>query len=753
MPCSVSMETSVMPHSAPRIPQAVEFWKLVSSWPMPGSGPHGAGGGGHCIFNEAPLRTRVTCGSSLSHHTEAGPFCGTVAMLPLGASKPQGPNTLPNLMEKGLKVLRSVCSRDSQAPEWTPRPRQHSLSKSAQAISWYCRRQNELAQNPSPEDRSFLSEVETMRKVFLSRPGCPQFCTRATSMSDCGTAVACAVPEQERPGSESWKMIRDSFSSQRGSDMKVDATPVPEYEEAPGKCPGPPVQRQCQGHRVVLTPGLRESCGMLSASLHLASRYTGGPHLAFSKSACEFNYLRKKSKTPTLSPVLGLGHLGKRTPWYISVIHEKDYCLSMLVEEVQRLSQLKVQVQKKDERILMLQEEAEVLKKQLKYLLRSKFEETFLRQGVKEQPSDGGPKQAGGLSAQKASSQDEEEELQRWGQMQEEYVMMDRARDLEGRAQEKEGLEGEAKRAAGAESKDAVGTEGAVHEGGEEEEEWGVAGLELEIDEKESLEEEEGGRKRICSMDEDFEEELIAQLEEYEQVIQEFQFELEVARARQSLATGACISLQRQVDYQESQLQKMNMANELLQKELREREHQIQAMTDKFSSLRDEKKQKELTGLVEKDNLLLRQKVWDLEHELMDREDTISKTNAQVRELQTQVDLSQAHLQRQRRLQEETETRMETVQEAEQQTRVALESTQARLEKLRNKIMQAAYSVSGIKSLTTEISDQDILEALQRIITERTDYYNQLRQKGVKVPPLQQSELFSSPSRSKKLAK
>ncbi|XP_066228717.1 coiled-coil domain-containing protein 27 [Saccopteryx leptura] len=619
-------------------------------------------------------------------------------MLPLGASKPQGPNTLPNLMEKGLKVLKSMCGRDSQAPEWTLHPRQQST----QAINWYYRRQNELAQDSSPEDRSFLSEVEAMRKVFLSRPGCPQFCTRATSMSDCGSAVVRAVPEEERPGSESWKMTRDSFSSQRGSDMKVD-----------------------------------------------------GPHLAFSKSACEVNYLRKKSKTPTLSPVLGLGHLGKRTPWYISVIHDKDYCLSVLGKEVQRLSQLKEQVQKKDETILTLQEEAEVLRKQLKYLLRNKFQETFLRQGVKEQPSDWGPKQAGGLSAQKASSHDEEEELQRWGQMQEEYVMMDRARDLEGRAQEKEGLAGEAERATGAGGKDAVGTEGAVLEGVAEEVEWGVAGLDLEIDEeRESLEEEEeGGRRRVCSMDEDFEEELIAQLEEYEQVIQEFQFELEVARARQSLATGACISLQRQVDYQESQLQKMNVENELLQKELREREHQIQAMTDKFSSLRDEKKQEELTGLVEKDNLLLRQKVCDLEHELTDREDTISKTNTQVRELQTQVDLSQAHLQRQRRLQEETETRMETVQEAEQQARVALESTQARLEKLRNKIMQAAYSVSGIKSLTTEISDQDILESLQRIITERTDYYNQLRQKGVKVPPLQQSELVSSPSRSKKLAK
>lgn len=38
----------------------------------------------------------------------------------------------------------------------------------------------------------------------------------------------------------------------------------------------------------------------------------------------------------------------------------------------------------------------------------------------------------------------------------------------------------------------------------------------------------------------------------------------------------------------------------------------------------------------------------------------------------------------------------------------------------------------------------------QRIISERTDYYNQLKQKGVKVPPLQQTEILSSASKSKK---
>lgn len=40
---------------------------------------------------------------------------------------------------------------------------------------------------------------------------------------------------------------------------------------------------------------------------------------------------------------------------------------------------------------------------------------------------------------------------------------------------------------------------------------------------------------------------------------------------------------------------------------------------------------------------------------------------------------------------------------------------------------------------------------VQKIITERSDFYSQLKQKGVKVPPLQQADVFLS--RAKKVPK
>ncbi|XP_044092204.1 coiled-coil domain-containing protein 27 [Neovison vison] len=550
-------------------------------------------------------------------------------MLPVGrASPPEKQSTVPNLMEKGLMLLQCMASRDNLVPEWKLRRRQQSLSKSAQAISrFYRKKQGEYKQAPSPEDTSFTAKLDELRKAFLERPGCPQFSTKATSMSHYGSATSAQVAEELCTGSDSWKVTQDPSCSQRASDTTVDG--------------------------------------------HL---------LPFSKSACEFNYLRKRSESQTMSPVpsspvLARSYPKKRLPWYISVIHEKDHCLLSLGEEVKRLSELELRLRKKEEEVLALQEEREDLKRQLKCLLKSKGQETFVCQCVKDPV----PKPAGRLSILKTFFRDEEL-LQHWRQCQEESALICLGKDLDN-------IGGQEEEAAGAEA-----------EAAEDEEGKGPA-----------------GRKGAAPKE-----------------------------------GGAIASLQRQVDFQEAQLQTLSTENETLRKELRERKEQLQAMSDKFSNLREDKKLKEMTGIIEKDNLLLCQQVSELQSQLDKQERAIAEYDAKVSQLQAQVSQNQNHLQRRKWLQEEMLSKNELIQQAEQQARVALESAQSRLERLRNKIIQATFSTSGAKSFATEISDNDILEALQRIISERADYYNQLKQKGVRVPPLQQTEALSSLNKSKK---
>ncbi|KAM5160832.1 coiled-coil domain-containing protein 27 [Callospermophilus lateralis] len=563
---------------------------------------------------------------------------------------------VPHPLAKGLMILQNVSSRDTQNPEGRQLRNQHSLSRSAQAVSRYYRKMSDLKDTDSPD--GFVSEMEEMRRAFLRRPGCPQFSTRATSISQLGSGTVVSLPREVCVSPETWRMMEDPLLDRRGLDTGVDRRLIP-----------------------------------------------------FSKSACELSHLHKEdeSRTPspvTSSPLTAQSFPRHRMPWYISVIHEKEHSLLMLEEEIRRLSELETQVQQKDQEILALQGEKEVLRKQLKCLLRSKSQETPASADRKERPSEA--QKLGVLSLLKSLYKDEEEQ-ERWVQ-------------------------------------GSMGRMGAVLEEGtegEEEDEEEDGDQEESEEQRWELREEEGSPPRKAySLTESFEEELMAQLEEYERMLVEFQSELGVTRTRYALATGTITTLQRQVEFQESQLRKINADNELLRKELRERKQQLQAMSDKFSSLREEKKHQEMMGLIQKDNLVLRERVSELETELTKRDLAITELSTKVGELQTQTDLDQDHRQRWKQLHEDLQSRNEVVQQAEQATRVALECAQSRLERLRSRIIQATFNVSGIKSLATELSDNHILEALQRIISERSDYYNQLKQKGVRVPPLQQSEIM-----------
>lgn len=123
--------------------------------------------------------------------------------------------------------------------------------------------------------------------------------------------------------------------------------------------------------------------------------------------------------------------------------------------------------------------------------------------------------------------------------MQEECAAADRGRDLEAGGEEEEGLAGEDERPAADGAQGRAGGQAAVPGDGEK--------LEQEdVEEEKEDEVDQGSSRRACSLDEAFEEELMAQLEEYEQVIQDFQTELESTRTRYSLATGRAPETPRQ---------------------------------------------------------------------------------------------------------------------------------------------------------------------------------------------------------------
>ncbi|XP_010626115.1 coiled-coil domain-containing protein 27 isoform X2 [Fukomys damarensis] len=676
----------------------------------------------------------------------------------------------PHPIAQGLRTLRSMAGREARGLEQRLHQAPHGLGKSALATS--CSRKMKPPK-AVPSLSGFASEMAALRKAFLMRPSCPQFSTKATSVSHLGSGSSIHLPRVLGSCSKGQRGTEDWLLERRASDRSSDGRP-----------------------------------------------------LLGSKSACELGMWRRSSlQIP--SPAHSWWVPGQKLPWYISIIQEKDRSLLSLGEEVQRFSKLETQVQKKDREIQMLQREMEALQKQLKCIIRSKGLETPPLLSWRESTWEKVGPLLGRLSLLRTTHTDQEDELQP-EQMQGDDTLAElgRALSLElGGDEEDQGPGTEPKTARDAGARDSAGRSGSVQEEGaeEEEEEEEDEKLEEEEDEEELPQEGDSSWGRVFSMTESFEDKLLAQLEEYERTLLGFQGELEALRLKYCLATGTIVSLQRQLTCQESQMQKVSSQNEALHKELRERKQQLQAMSSKvlaqhtpgphspealvylvmgtwpqgshaadrlnlnpcqaygralllrlccplflspdhsalatspqpwacassrFSRLREDKKHQEVMGLIEMDNLGLRQHTSGLERELAKRDVTIAELTAKVSQLQAQVSLEQEHKQRWRQLQEDVQGRHESMQQAELQAQVALESTQARLERLRDKIMQAAFSVTGVRALSVEISDSDILEALQRIISERNDYYHQLKQTGAKVHPPQQVEIL--PSKSKK---
>ncbi|XP_048823879.1 coiled-coil domain-containing protein 27 [Lagopus muta] len=243
---------------------------------------------------------------------------------------------------------------------------------------------------------------------------------------------------------------------------------------------------------------------------------------------------------------------------------------------------------------------------------------------------------------------------------------------------------------------------------------------------------------------------LMAQLTALQKAHKELRAELQKAEDDYNMATGAMCSLQRQLEIRESQLRRTESENERLQKEIRGRENQLQAMSAKFGSLREERKHEEMMAAMEKENCSLRQVVTEQESKLGEQMELISGLQGTTWQLQAEALTNRYHIQKQQRAQEKMQSQAEMLQQAELQTRVALERITSKFERFRSKIIQATFSAAGIKAPQAELTDEEVLEAMQKIINERTEFHQMLKQKGIKVPSLTNIDTFtSSPGISK----
>ncbi|NWY69006.1 CCD27 protein, partial [Erithacus rubecula] len=176
--------------------------------------------------------------------------------------------------------------------------------------------------------------------------------------------------------------------------------------------------------------------------------------------------------------------------------------------------------------------------------------------------------------------------------------------------------------------------------------------------------------------------------------------------------TGAISSLQRRMEIQESELGRIRSEKDLLQKQLREREVQLQAMRDKFRTLTEEQRQEEITMIMEEENNL-QQVVREQESQLAEQKKLISELQETISQLRAEVVTTRLQFLTQKRAQKEMQSQVEALQHKELQTRVALEHISSKFERYRNKVIQAVFSAEGSLDPVAELTDNEVLEAMQ----------------------------------------
>ncbi|KAM4703140.1 coiled-coil domain-containing protein 27 [Rhinophrynus dorsalis] len=196
--------------------------------------------------------------------------------------------------------------------------------------------------------------------------------------------------------------------------------------------------------------------------------------------------------------------------------------------------------------------------------------------------------------------------------------------------------------------------------------------------------------------------------------IHNLQEELDTVKKDYEMAKGCISSLQRMISFHESQLRKVVSEKKNLQKELEDRKMQVQAMTKKFSSLREERKHIEVMAAIEMENYNLRELVSELKSEMTKRNEMVTDLKSEVQKLQKQSMTYQTQIKEQESEKKEIQSKADELMFSAQRIKVALVSIESRFERFRGKIIQATYSAPGVKCPQVALTDNEILEAMQK---------------------------------------
>lgn len=204
--------------------------------------------------------------------------------------------------------------------------------------------------------------------------------------------------------------------------------------------------------------------------------------------------------------------------------------------------------------------------------------------------------------------------------------------------------------------------------------------------------------------------------------------ELERVKKDKGITTGLVTQMQRDMSSKDSTISKLTREIETLKKELRERDSQITSLSSKLKQpTKDTPRTSEDKDAREKELISLRQKFKTAESKAQEQQDLIISLKQELEKMKLKVYEEQSCQKKIEAEVERVKAELIDVQRAERMVRVDMEQASKKSERFHSRIIQTAFSTPGIKAPEAEISDDELIETLKKLIDERTEFYKKIK--------------------------
>ncbi|KAF6038934.1 hypothetical protein EB796_002768 [Bugula neritina] len=244
----------------------------------------------------------------------------------------------------------------------------------------------------------------------------------------------------------------------------------------------------------------------------------------------------------------------------------------------------------------------------------------------------------------------------------------------------------------------------------------------------------ERSRKNLISEDTVTVQEFNDKLQELHSV----RAELERVRKDKNIISGLVNQTQRDMSSKDTSISRLTREIEQLKKDVRNRDVQIATLTSKMSRVKQSAQDSSEETARDKELVGLRLQFKNAENKIQELTDGMKTMKAEMDRKEARLAESSAE---QMKLQSEVQhckAEFLDAQRAERAIRVDLEQVNKKAERFRNRVVQVAFSTPGVKYPDDEMPDDQLMDALKKLIDERTtnqkqitEMKEQIKQQGV----------------------